>query len=324
MSVGVSSAARQLVVVGLLLAAVVALFLAAESGQRQLATASRRVELAAERERALSGLLQILSQSESGQRGYILTGDPAYLGPYREGTKRLERDIGELTDAFAAADPQVRADVVRLSRAKFVELQETLDLYRDHGRGAAVALISTDIGQKTMVAITDRMGRVQAAETSNMLEASRSWRSDRWLNFAIRVAALLASLFLVVLLRRLVLRYIHSKEREAEESAEREAQLERVVQRRTEDLSELSTQLQSVAEKERAALSRELHDELGGLLVAARMDVCWLEDKAATSDADVQQHFQRVHDALEAGVELKRRVVENLRPSLLDNLGLYP
>jgi signal transduction histidine kinase len=327
MSVGVSSAARQLVVVGLLLAAVVALFLAAESGQRQLATASRRVELAAERERALSGLLQILSQSESGQRGYILTGDPAYLGPYREGTARLERDIGELTDAFAAADPQVRADVadvVRLSRAKFVELQETLDLYRDHGRGAAVALISTDIGQKTMVAITDRMGRVQAAETSNMLEASRSWRSDRWLNFAIRVAALLASLFLVVLLRRLVLRYMHSKEREAEESAEREAQLERVVQRRTEDLSELSTQLQSVAEKERAALSRELHDELGGLLVAARMDVSWLEDKVATSDADVQQHFQRVHDALEAGVELKRRVVENLRPSLLDNLGLYP
>jgi len=77
MSVGVSSAARQLVVVGLLLAAVVALFLAAESGQRQLATASRRVELAAERDRALSGLLQILSQSESGQRGYILSGDPS-------------------------------------------------------------------------------------------------------------------------------------------------------------------------------------------------------------------------------------------------------
>ena len=96
------------------------------------------------------------------------------------------------------------------------------------------------------------------------------------------------------------------------------------MKRRTEDLSELSTQLQSVAEKERAALSRELHDELGGLLVAARMDVSWLEEKASTSDPDVQQHFRRVHDALEAGVELKRRVVENLRPSLLDNLGLFP
>jgi CHASE3 domain sensor protein len=224
MTVGMSSAARQLVVVGLLLVAVVALFLAAESGQRQLAAASRRVEMAAQREHALSSLLQVLSQAESGQRGYILTADPAYLAPYREGTARLEPEIRQLTDAFAEADSQVRADladVVRLSRAKFVELRETLDLYRDHGRSAAVALISTDIGQKTMVAITDRVGRVQAAETSNMLEASRSWRSDRCVNLAIRVAALLASLFLVVLLRRLVLRYmipVEAEERRARRS----------------------------------------------------------------------------------------------------------
>jgi signal transduction histidine kinase len=116
---------------------------------------------------------------------------------------------------------------------------------------------------------------------------------------------------------------MYSKEQEVEEAAEREAQLERVVQRRTEDLSELSTQLQSVAEKERAALSRELHDELGGLLVAARMDLSWLEEKVGSTDPGVQAQFKRVHDALQEGVELKRRVVENLRPTLLDNLGLF-
>jgi signal transduction histidine kinase len=116
---------------------------------------------------------------------------------------------------------------------------------------------------------------------------------------------------------------MRSKEREAEEFAEREAQLERVVKLRTEDLSDLSTQLQSIAEKERAALSRELHDELGGLLVAARMDVSWLEDQLPSTDPDVQAHFKRLHEALHAGVELKRRVVESLRPTLLDNLGLF-
>lgn len=322
-----SSAARQLLIVGLLLAAVVALFIAAESGQRQLAAASRRVEIAAEREHALSNVLQLLSQAESGQRGYILLGDTAYLVPYQEGIDRLASEMQQLSDAFAGAEPRIRGDVTevaRLSKAKVAELDETLQLYHERGRSAAIALIRTDFGQRTMAQLTDRVGRIQAAETDDMLQASRSWRSDRWVNLAIRVAALLASLFLVFWLRRLVSRYMHSKEREAEEFAEREAQLERVVKRRTEDLSELSTQLQSVAEKERSALSRELHDELGGLLVAARMDVSWLEEKLPSQDADVQEHFRRVHEALQAGVELKRRVVENLRPTLLDNLGLYP
>ena len=322
-----STAARQLIFLGLLLAAVVGLFLAAESGQRQLATATRRVETAALREHALGDVLQVLSEAESGQRGYVLLGDPTYLAPYKEGLERLPAALAALSDAFAEADPQIQAhveEIARLSRTKFDEMTETVDLYRDRGRSAAIALIKTDFGQRTMAQITDLVGRVQAAETDDMLQTSRTWRSDRWFNLAIISALALASLPLIWLLRRLVMRYMYSKEREVEEAAEREAQLERVVKRRTEDLSELSTQLQSVAEKERSALSRELHDELGGLLVAARMDLSWLEERVGSTDPEIQAQFKRVHDALQGGVELKRRVVENLRPTLLDNLGLFP
>jgi signal transduction histidine kinase len=323
----VSSAGRQLVVVGLLIAAVIGLFAAAESGQRQLADASRRVETAAKRELAVGDVLQIVSQAESGQRGYILLGDQSYLVPYQDGVQKLPAALQHLTEVFADSDNGVRADVqevVRLSRIKFAEMRKSLDLYQERGRSAAIALVGSDLGERAMAQITDRVERIQATETNEMLQASRSWRNDRWRNLALMVATLGASVFLVWLLRRLVRHYMHSKEREAEEFAEREAQLERVVKRRTEDLSELSTQLQSVAEKERAALSRELHDELGGLLVAARMDVSWLEEKLPSTDPDVQAHFARVHEALHAGVELKRRVVESLRPTLLDNLGLFP
>jgi signal transduction histidine kinase len=325
-----SSAARQLFVVGLLLAAVVGLFLAAESGQRQLVRASSRVELAAQRQHALGEVLQVLSQAESGQRGYILLGNSTYLAPYQQALQNVDADLRRLDEAFAAADPRTRAEITQirqLSVAKFAEMKQTLDLYRAQGRGAAVALIRGDLGQSTMLEIVDRVRQLQAAEADDMLQASRSWRSNRWLNLAIMVGALAASLFLVLLLLRLVLRYRSSKEREAERLAQRQAELERVVRRRTEDLSDLSTHLQSVAETERSALSRELHDELGGLLVAARMDVSWLEEQVAGSDADdadVQARFKRLQDALQAGVDLKRRVVENLRPSLLDNLGLLP
>jgi signal transduction histidine kinase len=62
---------------------------------------------------------------------------------------------------------------------------------------------------------------------------------------------------------------------------------------------------------------------LGGLLVAARMDLSWLQQRLPTTDPAIEQRFKRIHESLSAGVDLKRRVVEELRPTLLDNMGLY-
>jgi signal transduction histidine kinase len=175
-----------------------------------------------------------------------------------------------------------------------------------------------------MTQIEQLVSSIQAEETAEILAASHSWRISRRVSLAITTTALAAAVVLMLLLVHLGLQHLRSKERETEALAERQAELDRVVQQRTEELSELSTHLQSLAEKEKSALSRELHDELGGLLVAARMDLSWLEDRLKTDDAQVQSYFRRVHDALQSGVEVKRRVVENLRPSLLDNLGLFP
>lgn len=322
-----SASLRQLAGVVLLLAVLLGLFIAAESGQRQLAEASRRIEAAAQRERALGEVLQLVIQAESSQRGYLLLADPAYLAPYADARARIGPALARLQQLYASADRSTQADVERvqrLTRSRFEQLQGTLDLYQARGRAAAVSVMRSDAGQRTTAQVATLVGDIQAQETEDMFTASRAWRSHRWSNFALRTAALLAGIVLLWWLRRLVLQHVHSKEREAAAPAARQAELERMVERRTADLSELSTQLQSVAEAERAALSRELHDELGGLLVAARMDVSWLEQHLSSQDPAVQAHFRRVHQALQAGVDLKRRVVEELRPTLLDNLGLVP
>jgi signal transduction histidine kinase len=322
-----SSLARQALVIALLLAAVAGLFVAAQSGQRRLEDASRRVELGAQRQRALSEVAQLLRQAESSQRGYILMGNPEYLVPFQEASAKFAQAKARLDAAFATATPAVRADIERVQRlgdAKFAEMRKTLELFRTRGRAAAVALIRTDAGALTMTQFEELVAKIQAQEAGEVLQTSRAWRTSHWVSLATTSTALAASMGLVLLLTRLGLRHLRSKEREAEELAEGRAELERLVQRRTEELSELSTHLQSLAEKEKAALSRELHDELGGLLVAARMDVSWLEDRLQTGDPEVQTYFKRVHEALQSGVEVKRRVVENLRPTLLDNLGLFP
>ena len=322
-----SAAARQMMLVALLLATVLGLFVAAELGQRKLEEVRRQVERGAQREHALAQVLQLMSQAESSQRGSILLGDAGYLEPYQESVGKIPQALRQLNQAFAHADGRARADVGEvewLSNAKLVEMAETLSLYRQHGPSAALDLIRTDIGKWTMTQLAQRVRKIQAQETEDILAASRSWPINRWINPATAITALAASVFLVLLLCRLVVSYIRSKERETEDLAERGTELELLVKRRTEELSQLSTHLQSLAEQERSALSRELHDELGGLLVAARMDVSWLEDRVASSDPEVQTHFKRVHEALLSGVDVKRRVVENLRPTLLDNLGLFP
>jgi signal transduction histidine kinase len=322
-----SSLARQVVVLVLLLAAVGGLFVAAQSGERRLENASRRVELGAQRERALSDVLQLLSQAESSQRGYILVGNADYLVPFQEASGRIAAAQARLAAAFSTSAGPLRADIgqiQRLSDAKFTEMRQTLEVFRTRGRAASVQLIRTDVGVQTMTQINDLARKIQAEQTNEMLEASRSWRTSRWVSLATTSTALATSLGLVFLLTRQGLRHMRSKDREAQELAERQAELERLVSMRTEELSELSTHLQSMAEQEKSALSRELHDELGGLLVAARMDVSWLEDRLATNDPEVRSYFKRVHETLQAGVDVKRRVVENLRPTLLDNLGLYP
>jgi signal transduction histidine kinase len=325
--VAMSSLARQMVVIGLLLSAVGGLFVAAQSGQQRLENASRRVELAAQRERALSDVLQLLQQAESSQRGYILVGNPDYLVPFQEASGRITAAQARLAAAFSTAAAPSRGDIGQIERlcdAKFTEMRQTIEVFRTRGRAAAVQLIRTDVGVQTMTQIEDLARKIQAEQTSEVLEASRSWRISRWVSLATTSTALAASLGLVLLLMRLGLRHMRSRDREAQELGERQAELERLVTMRTEELSELSTHLQSMAEQEKSALSRELHDELGGLLVAARMDVSWLEDRLSTNDPEVRSYFKRVHETLQAGVDVKRRVVENLRPTLLDNLGLFP
>jgi protein-histidine pros-kinase len=85
----------------------------------------------------------------------------------------------------------------------------------------------------------------------------------------------------------------------------------------------LATWLQSTQETERAALARRLHDELGGLLTAARMDLSWLRARLdQLGDDGMRQKAAAIDSGLSEAMNLKRGVVDRLRPALLDHFGL--
>ena len=91
--------------------------------------------------------------------------------------------------------------------------------------------------------------------------------------------------------------------------------------RRSRELSSLSAFLQTHYEREKARLARELHDQLGGILTPAKMDISWLEARIGT-DEQFAHRLARLSALIDQGIDLKRRVIEELRPSLLDHLGL--
>jgi signal transduction histidine kinase len=136
---------------------------------------------------------------------------------------------------------------------------------------------------------------------------------------AVIVLALLAVGLVIALCRLLAADAIRREGLRA--ASERYAKdLESLIEARTRELSALSTHLQEVSEKEKSQLARNLHDELGGLLTAAKIDLSWLQSRVP--DPALQERLAQLGGVLDEAMDLKRRVVEDLRPSLLDHFGL--
>jgi len=95
------------------------------------------------------------------------------------------------------------------------------------------------------------------------------------------------------------------------------------VDARPQASTELIEHIQSVMERQKALLARELHDELGGLLVGAVMDVAWAEQHLSAPPTELRQKLARARQTLASAIDLKRKLIEDLRPTLLDNVGLF-
>ncbi|UCC88978.1 MAG: sensor histidine kinase [Anaerolineales bacterium] len=92
--------------------------------------------------------------------------------------------------------------------------------------------------------------------------------------------------------------------------------------RSTDQLRELSARLQSVREEERTHIARVIHDELGQTLTGLKMDVAWLQRHLDQQQPALLEKTRAMSDLIDITIQTVRRISSELRPGILDDLGL--
>jgi CHASE3 domain sensor protein len=99
---------------------------------------------------ALDRVLQTVTDAETGQRGYLLTGKDEYLQPYAEAKSRIERDMARLKGSADHLPPGAFARIDQARQVKFAELDQTVGLHRSGKRREALDRVGTGAGQQAM------------------------------------------------------------------------------------------------------------------------------------------------------------------------------
>jgi PAS domain S-box-containing protein len=95
-----------------------------------------------------------------------------------------------------------------------------------------------------------------------------------------------------------------------------------LLQKSYNDIRQLASNLQSIREDERTSIAREIHDELGQQLTGLKMDIYWLSRKINTADKAITNKLKESLELINSTVATVRKIATDLRPSILDDLGL--
>lgn len=271
----------------------------------------------------LNAVAKGLLEAESGERGFLLTGRPVELQPYQQARRAVDASLEWLTRYYAQR-PETAARMQAVAadaQARLAELDEALSLQRQGGEAWRQRMVENLAHERMPRVLAGVQDLLQFESQSVELGRRDLFRTQMLNRIGVTAMAALSLLALFMYLRQSA-----ALERataiEARRIATERDRLEAEVASRTEQLRMLARHLQTVREDERSLLARELHDELGALLTAAKLDAARLKSRLAGAQPEALERLQHLTETLNGGIALKRRIIEDLRPSSLANLGL--
>jgi signal transduction histidine kinase len=257
----------------------------------------------------------LLTKQDTSAQGFCATAgrvrqiEQQLSGFYHSG-KADSAELTSFTQIVALTEARIGAGAAALQRAA----SHPLDLSACGSASEANAADATLV-DSTLTLLRDNEER----RAQHALAASRA---DQRISTLCAAGLSALNIVLFILLFRNLGIQMDRQTRVQRQLITQQEELDQLVNERTRQLEALGWHLQSVSENEKTQLARELHDELGAILTASKMDVAWAHRKLKDSDPDISEKLKRALANLDQGIALKRRIIEDMRPTVLTNFGL--
>jgi len=273
-----------------------------------------------------------LYKAESAQRGYLLTKEKQYLRPYDAAVKETQDALANLRKRLLAlnvedglAKEQILLDKLSAGvGAKILEMNLTLELATKGKFNNAKEVVKLDSGFEQMQHIHANVLSLQTLLDERMQGVYQERKFTRTIIRTSVIAGPLILIFLVVLVIKQLLNELSNKAKLQQELSEENKRYELRAMQQTKLLRSLALDYQADVERERQTLARELHDELGSILTASKMDIAWVIKSLKESHPEIVDKLKKTNGYLDQGINFKRQVVQALHPSLISAFGFWP
>ena len=299
---------------------------ASQGAQHEIGDLTDRRQAINKQRRQLLELISAYTDIESGQRGFVITGDESFLAPYKTARPKiplLTNGLKSELDRLGISNVSW-PDLAYVSSERLASAAKGIELRRQLGPKVIEEAAFFDQGKLLMDKLRLLLASLDSqleAETARinvaLIDQEQKLRQLQWLaQFAVGTLVLLSiSIWLYERRRRLAL---------LGELEKANVTLEDRVTARTQDLSRASEKIKKFAveaeallDNERRRLSREVHDQIGQIFTGIKMIVRTLKPGSLPED---QQ--QAMMGAIESGVKISKRIAAELRPPLLDDFGI--
>jgi signal transduction histidine kinase len=280
----------------------------------------------------LNQLKENLFRAETAQRGYLITLEQGFILSFdyalekaRENVVAIQKGVTRAISGVELVNTEESVDEISASlEAKATEMKLTLTLAQSDKLEEAKTVVKMGEGTEEadkLVALSETL----IASEQKLLATLENNRAKSI--FFTRVEIVFGSLLLISLVVFVIsqqLKELSLKSKLQVKLAEENQRYEHEFKSQRKLLHQLALDHQSDAERERQKLARELHDELGSILTAAKMDITWTIKKVADTYPDIVDKLKKTNKYIDQGIGFKRQMVQDLHPSMIASFGFWP